>query len=124
MDFGIPLGQVLFKMSGFAVFVPMVLTFAENYGIAITPTWLVLAFITIWLISFAVPPVAGGSIMGFSIVFAQMGIPVEVMGIAIALNSIMDFPLTAMNVTGWQLTMIDVADSLGSLNKETLHKDI
>ena len=124
VDFGIPLGQVLFKMSGFAVFVPMVLTFAENYGIAITPTWLVLAFITIWLISFAVPPVAGGSIMGFSIVFAQMGIPVEVMGIAIALNSIMDFPLTAMNVTGWQLTMIDVADSLGSLNKETLHKDI
>lgn len=123
VDFGIPLGQVLFKMSCFAVFVPMVLTFAESYGIAITPTWLVLAFITIWLISFAVPPVAGGSIMGFSIVFAQMGIPMEVMGIAIALNSIMDFPLTAMNVTGWQLTMIDVADSLGALNKEMLHKD-
>ena len=45
------------------------------------------------------------------------------MGIAIALNSIMDFPLTAMNVTGCQLTMIDVADSLGALNKEMLHKD-
>lgn len=124
VDFGIPLGQVLFKMSCFAVFVPMVLTFAENYGIAITPTWLVLAFITIWLISFAVPPVAGGSIMGFSIVFAQMGIPMEVMGIAIALNAIMDFPLTAINVTGWQLSMIDVADSLGALDKETLRKDM
>ena len=123
VDFGIPLGQVLFKMSCFAVFVPMVLTFAESYGIAITPTWLVLAFITIWLISFAVPPVAGGSIMGFSIVFAQMGIPMEVMGIAIDLNAIMDFPLTAINVTGWQLTMIDVADSLGALDKETLHKN-
>ena len=61
--------------------------------------------------------------MGFSIVFAQMGIPMEVMGIAIALNSIMDFPLTAMNVTDWQLTMIDVADSLGALDKEMLHKD-
>lgn len=122
VDFGIPLGQVLFKMSEFAMFIPIVLTFAENYGIAITPVWLVLAYITVWLISYAVPPVAGGAIMGFTIVFTQLGIPTEALGIAIALNAITDFPLTAMNVTGWQLTMIDVADSLGSLNKETLRK--
>lgn len=124
VDFGIPLGQVLFKMSEFAMFIPIVLTFAENYGIAITPVWLILAYITVWLISFAVPPVAGGAIMGFTIVFTQLGIPVEAMGIAIALNAITDFPLTAMNVTGWQLTMIDVADALGALNKETLQKNI
>ena len=48
----------------------------------------------------------------------------EAMVIAIALNSITDFPLTAMNVTGWQLIMTDVADSLGMLDKETLHKQI
>ena len=124
VDFGIPLGQVLFKMSEFAMFIPIVLTFAESYGIAITPVWLVLAYITVWLISFAVPPVAGGAIMGFTVVFSQLGIPMEAMAIAIALNAITDFPLTAMNVTGWQLTMIDVADSLGSLDKETLRKKI
>ena len=123
VDFGIPLGQVLFKMSEFAMFIPIVLTFAENNGIAITPAWLILAYITVWLISFAVPPVAGGAIMGFTIVFTQLGIPMEAMGIAIALNAITDFPLTAMNVTGWQLTMIEVADSLGALDKETLHKN-
>ena len=124
VNFGIPLGQVLFKMSEFAMFIPIVLTFAENYGIAITPVWLILAYITVWLISFAVPPVAGGAIMGFTVVFAQLGIPMETMAIAIALNAITDFPLTAMNVTGWQLTMIDVADSLGRLDKETLRKKI
>ena len=124
VDFGIPLGQVLFKMSEFAMFIPIVLTFAENYRIAITPVWLILAYITVWLISFAVPPVAGGAIMGFTVVFTQLGIPMEAMGIAIALNAITDFPLTAMNVTGWQLTMIDVADSLGRLDKETLRKKI
>lgn len=122
VDFGIPLGQVLFKMSEFAMFIPIVLTFAERYEIAITPTWLMLAYIAVWFISFAVPPVAGGAIMGFTIVFTQLGIPMEAMGIAIALNAITDFPLTAMNVTGWQLTMINVADSLGSLDKETLRK--
>ena len=122
VDFGIPLGQVLFKMSEFAMFIPVGLTFAENYEIAITPVWLILAYITVWLISFAVPPVAGGAIMGFTIVFTQLGIPLEAMGIAIALNAITDFPLTAMNVAGWQLTMIDVADSLNMLDKETLRK--
>ena len=79
-------------------------------------------YITVWLVSFAIPPVAGGALMGFTIVFAQLGIPAEALGIAIALNAITDFPLTAMNVTGWQLTMINVADSLGLLNKETLRK--
>ena len=124
VDFGIPLGQVLFKMSEFAMFVPIVLTFAEKYGIPITPVWLMLAYITMWLVSFAVPPVAGGAIMGFTIVLSQLGIPMEeAMTIAIALNAITDFPLTAMNVTGWQLTMIDVADSLDMLDKETLHKN-
>ena len=58
------------------------------------------------------------------VVFARLGIPMEAMAIAIALNAITDFPLTAMNVTGWQLTMIDVADSLGRLDKETLRKKI
>ena len=123
VDFGIPLGQVLFKMSEFAMFIPIVLTLAESYEISITPFWLLLAYITVWLISYAVPPVAGGAIMGFTVVFTQLGIPMEAMGIAIALNAITDFPLTAMNVTGWQLTMIDVADSLGALNKETLRSN-
>ena len=123
VDFGIPLGQVLFKMSEFAMFIPVVLTFAESYEIPITPVWLFLAYVTVWLISYAVPPVAGGAIMGFTVVFTQLGIPTEAMGIAIALNAITDFPLTAMNVTGWQLTMIDVADSLNMLDKETLRKN-
>ena len=122
VDFGIPLGQVLFKMSEFAMFIPVVLTFAEAYGIAITPMWLILAYITVWLVSFAVPPVAGGAIMGFTIVFTQLDLPMEAMAIAIALNALTDFPLTAMNVTGWQLIMIDVANSLNMLDKDALHK--
>ena len=46
----------------------------------------------------------------------------EIEYIRAALNAFTDFPLTAMNVTGWQLTMIEVADSLGALDKETLRK--
>lgn len=122
VDFGIPLGQVLFKPCEFAIFMPILLSFAESYRIDITLPWLILAYITTLLVSFAIPPVAGGAIMGFTLAFGLLGIPMEAMGIAIALNTITDFPATAMNVTGWQLALIDVADSLGALDKETLHK--
>lgn len=61
--------------------------------------------------------------LGFTIAFAQLGIPMETMGIAIAINAIADFPATAGNVSGWQLTLIDVADSLGMIDQKVLHEE-
>ena len=46
------------------------------------------------------------------------------MGIALAIDMITDFPTTAVTVSGWQLTLIDVADSLDMLNKEILREKI
>ena len=124
VDFGIPIGQVLF-MPGF---IPMLFAvsagFAEIYGIEITVPWVIIGCLTSLLVSFAIPPVPGGAMMGFTVVFTQLGIPMEVMGIALAINAIIDFPCTTCNVSGWQLTLIDVADSLDLLDKETLRKDI
>ena len=59
--------------------------------------------------------------MGFTVAFAQLGIPAEAMGIALAIDAIIDFPATAANVSGWQLTLIHVADTLDMLDEETLH---
>ena len=101
----------------------MEMGFAESYGVPITLPWIFIALITNLLLSFAVPPVPGGAMMGFTIAFAQLGIPMEVMGVALAINAITDFPATACNVSGWQLTLVDVADSLNMLDKESLHKN-
>ena len=122
VDFGIPLGQVLFMPGFVALLFGMSAGFAETYGIEITVPWVIIGGFTSLLVSFAIPPVPGGAMMGFTVVFAQLGIPMEVMGIALAINAITDFPCTACNVSGWQLTMIDVADSLNMLDKDTLHK--
>ena len=123
VDFGIPLGQVLFMPGFVAILWGMALGFAESYGMEITVPWAIIGCVTSLLVSFAVPPVPGGAMLGFTVVFAQLGIPMEMMGIAIAINAIADFPATACNVSGWQLTMIDVADSLDMLDKETLRKN-
>ena len=122
VDFGIPLGQVLFMPGFVAILFGMALGFAEPSGIEITVPWVIIGGFVSLLVSFAVPPVPGGAMMGFAVVFAQMGIPLEVMGVAIAINAIADFPGTVCNVSSWQLALIDVADSLGMLDKETLRK--
>ena len=63
------------------------------------------------------------SVVAYFSMFAQLGIPMEMMGIAIALGTILDYPGTACNVSSWQLNLINVADSLGMLDKEVLQKD-
>ena len=121
-EFGTSLGQVLFSPADVAILFAMEVGFAEMYGIAITPQFLIIALITNLLLSFSIPPVPGGSVMGYTIAFTQLGIPLEVMGVVLALDAIIDFPATACNISGWQLTMIEVADSLDMLDKETLCK--
>lgn len=119
-DFGIPIGQVLFMPGLIALFFSMEVNFAVIYGIPITLQWILVGFVTNILISFAMPPIPGGAMMGFTIVFAQLGIPMEVLGIALAVNVVTDFLGTSVNFSSWQLTLIDVADSLGMLDRETL----
>ena len=123
VEFATPLGQVLFMPGVVTMFFGMEIGFAESCGMTITTSWLIIALITNILLAFAVPPVSGGMIMGFTIAFAQLGIPVEVLGIALTVDAILDFPCTACDISSWQLTMIDVADSLNMLDKEVLHKE-
>ena len=123
VDFGVPFGQVLFDPAGIALIIAIELTMAEIYGIPITPSFIVIAIITNLFVSIATPPVPGGGIMIYAIAFSQLGIPMEAMGVVLVIDMLTDFPITACNVTGWQLTLIDVADSLNMLDKETLRRE-
>lgn len=122
VEFGIPIGQVLFMPGLFATLFVAEACLAESCGLTITVPWLIIGFVTNYLVSTACPPVPGTGMMCFSVVFAQLGIPAEMMGIALAIDMITDFPTTAVTVSGWQLTLIDVADSLDMLNKESLRQ--
>ena len=43
-------------------------------------------------------------------------------GVVLVADIVLDFPGTACNVSGWQLAMIRVADSLNMLDKDALNK--
>jgi len=118
--FAVPLGQVIFKPAVVVGFLGVCLCMAENYGIAITPSWLVTMIIVAGLLSMAAPPIPGGALTCYTVMFTQLGIPIEAVALAVAINSLIDFIMTANNLTCLQIEAVMVSGKLGMLDKECL----
>ncbi len=123
-DFGIPLGQVLYK-PGFVVgLFSLALCMAESYGIPITPMFLFMSVLTTGLLSMALPPIPGGALSVFTVMFAQLGIPAEALALAVAANGILDFFMTAAGVACLQVQVTLAADSVGMLDEKKLQRSM
>lgn len=117
-EFAIPLGQVIYK-PGFVVgLFTTVLCMAEYYEIAITPLFLAMAFLTVGLLAMAAPPIPGGALSVFTVLFVQMGIPGEAIALAVAINSILDFFMTAAGLSCLQIQTMMAVRSVGMLERE------
>ena len=103
---------------GAAVAMPVgVLFLARLYGIALSPPQFAsIAFTTI-LSSFAVPGVPGGSIIAMVPVLGAANLPIEGIGILLAVDTIPDMFRTTANVTG-SMTVAAVLRGSGSERTE------
>jgi len=98
--FILPLAASVFRI-GAAVAMPVgVLFLARLYGMTLSPTQLASVVFTVILSSFAVPGVPGGSIIAMVPVLAAVNIPVDGIGILLAVDTIPDMFRTTANVTG------------------------
>ena len=79
---------------------------AERCGIDFSPTWITTAMILIFGLALAAPPVAGGGAASFSILFAQLGLPLSDLAVILALYNILDFLNTAVKVFGIQCVVL------------------
>lgn len=118
--FVVPLGQVIFKPGAVVGFSGVCLCMAVNYGVAITPAWLVTMAVVVGLLAMAAPPIPGGALTCYTVMFTQLGIPVEAVALAVAINSLVDFIMTANNLTCLQIEAVAVSGKLGMLDKECL----
>ena len=119
-SFGIPLGQVIYMPGAAVLFLVGGLCMAETYGVAITPAWLLtLLFISVML-AIAAPPVPGAALTCYTLLFTQLGMPMEAVAIMTALNVILEFVATALNLFGLQLALTDLGGSLEMLDIDTL----
>ena len=122
VNFAIPLGQVIYKPGGVIGFLTVSLCMAQCYEVDITPVWLVTAVLIVGLLAMAAPPIPGGALTCYTVMFAQLGIPGEAIAMAVAINSVLDFIMTAANLTCLQAEAVFAADRLNMLEKETLYK--
>lgn len=123
VNFGIPLGQVVFMPGAAIQFFCVGICMAESFDVMITPIWLVTLFIIALVLSIAAPPVPGGALTCYTILIMQLGIPGEAIPIAIALNVILEFIATAVNLFCLQTELTELAGGLDVLDTEILRND-
>ena len=98
--FVLPLAGSVYRV-GAAVAMPVgVLFLARLYGATLTSAQLASMVFTVILSSFAVPGVPGGSIIAMVPVLAAVNLPIDGIGILLAVDTIPDMFRTTANVTG------------------------
>jgi proton glutamate symport protein len=98
--FILPLAASVFRV-GAAVAIPVgVLFLARLYDVSLSPAQLASVVVTVILTTFAVPGVPGGSIIAMVPVLVAANLPLEGIGILLAVDTIPDMFRTTENVTG------------------------
>lgn len=121
-NFAVPLGQVIFKPTSVLNFVIVAMGMAEMFGTEITPNWMIILVIMAGLLGMSAPPIPGGAFTCYSVLFAQLGIPLEAVATAIVADSIMDFALTAATLNCVQMELVLATRALHMLDRDVLVK--
>ena len=111
--FGVPFGQILYKPAVSILFWFAALSVAVQDHIQITVVWMVVAIVMCIVLSAAAPPVPGGMCASFSILFIQLGLPTDRLGVILSLSAILDFIITASNIFSGQCILAIVANEIG-----------
>ena len=72
------------------------------------------------ILSFAMPPVAGGPLVCLEVMFAAFHLPVDCMGIAVTLIMLTDFAMTSTRVMTVHMELAIVAKHNGTLDMDML----
>ncbi len=116
-SFTVPFGATI-NMDGTAIMQGVATVFIANlYGIDLGLADYVTVILMAVLASIGTAGVPGVGLVMLSMVFGQVGIPVEGIGLILGVDRIMDMLRTAVNVTGDAVVTVAVAKSEGRLAK-------
>ena len=119
-NFGVPFGQVVYKPTAGLLFLTTALYMTECYHVPVSLTWILTAFFMSVLLALATPPIMGGALASFSVLFAQLGIPMEGIAVIAAANALLDFIHTPTNLISGQASLILTAKSSKLLDEDIL----
>lgn len=117
-SFSIPLGNTV-NMNGTAVYMGVCAIFAaEVYGIDLTMSEQITIVLMGVLAAIGTAGVPGAGLIMTTIVFTQVGIPLEAVALIAGVDRILDMIRTSINVVGDVASAVIVTNMEGDLNKE------
>jgi Na+/H+-dicarboxylate symporter len=118
-NFSIPLGATV-NMDGTCIFLTITgLFLARAYGVTVPDSIMVPLAITIILLSLGCPGIPGASLVCLCVVLADLGVPIEAIGLIMGINPFLQMANTMSNTTGDVAASLIVARSEGLLDLET-----
>jgi Na+/H+-dicarboxylate symporter len=122
-SFTVPFGATI-NMDGTAIMQGVATVFIANiYGLELGITGYLTVILMSVLASVGTAGVPGVGLIMLSMVFTQVGLPVEGIGLILGVDRLMDMIRTAVNVSGDAVVSSIVAKSEGSLNV-TIYNDL
>lgn len=110
-SFTVPLGATI-NMDGTAIMQGVATVFiAQVYGIDLSTSDYLLVILTATLASIGTAGVPGVGLIMLAMVFEQVGLPVEGIGLIIGVDRLLDMTRTAVNVTGDSMVTLVVGKS-------------
>ena len=94
----------------------------QSFGTEITIVWIITSIITCTILAIATPPIPGGGLSCYTILFAQLGIPSAGIALVISIELLMDAFLTACNLAFLQTKLVLSAKKLNLLDEAKLRK--
>lgn len=120
--FGVPLGMVIMKPTSAINYLAISLYCCGAYNVNISLPWFITMVFTVAVLAIATPPVPGGAIAAYTVMFAQLGIPAEALAIAIVCDTLADFLATGADQFLIPLELLNQASRLGMVDRKTLCK--
>lgn len=119
-SFGIPLGIVALKPATAINYVTAAIFFASYYHIEISFTWIIMMIFSVGILAVATPPIPGGAMTAYTVLFAQLGIPPQAITIALACDALFDFIDTGIDQFVLPLSILPQANKLGMVDEKIL----
>lgn len=121
-SFGIPLGMVMCKTGTAAYYLLISYFFAGQFGVDCSASWIVTAVFMAALLAVATPPIPGGGIVAYTVLFNHLGIPDDALAIVLSVDILFDFVRTASNMYNLPLILSNVALRMGLLDRDVMRK--
>ena len=73
--------------------------------------------------SIALPPVPGGALTSYTILFLQLGLPQDALAVVLTMDVLLECLITSMHVTSLQLQLLLLSHRMDLLDTERLRSN-